>query len=105
MSRDLFECQLCHSKEHGMLHVHHRHYLKGREPWDYPGELLVTLCKDCHRKEEDAATNAQEVFNSLHFWGYFNVEIQRELSKLIEIKMNILKATNAESNAQGLDGE
>lgn len=107
LSRDLFECQICHGQDHKTLHVHHRHYIPGREPWDYPDELLITLCKDCHKKEEDAATNATEVFNSLHYWGYFNVEIARELSKLIEIKMKELKSrdTYAKQNVKGLDGQ
>jgi 5-methylcytosine-specific restriction endonuclease McrA len=107
LSRDLFECQMCHSKDHGMLHVHHRHYLVGREPWDYPGDLLVTLCKNCHRKEEDAATNAPEILNTLHFWGYFNTEIIKELNRLIEIKMSEQKSKSYDVNQTNtrLDGQ
>lgn len=33
------------------LHVHHRYYDEGKDPWDYPSEALVTLCKDCHEYE------------------------------------------------------
>lgn len=32
------------------LHVHHKHYIKGKEPWDYDDSALITLCADCHKK-------------------------------------------------------
>jgi hypothetical protein len=34
-----------------MLNVHHRYYVKGRRPWEYPNFSLVTLCRDCHEDE------------------------------------------------------
>jgi hypothetical protein len=30
------------------LHVHHKYYQKGRLPWEYPNDALITLCWDCH---------------------------------------------------------
>ncbi len=30
------------------LHVHHKYYVKGKLPWEYPNEALVTLCETCH---------------------------------------------------------
>lgn len=32
------------------LHVHHKYYVLGRKPWEYPDEALITLCSDCHEK-------------------------------------------------------
>lgn len=87
MGRDMFECQKCHTKDHNTLHVHHRHYINGREPWDYPGELLITLCKDCHKKEEQIVPKVQDILNTLHFWGYYNTEIIDVLNKMIELKI------------------
>lgn len=106
MARDFFECRICKAKD-DTLHVHHRHYLPNRQPWDYPHELLVTLCKNCHAKEEQAVATADDIFKALHFWGYFNTEILAEVNKLIEIKMNAIKSTNthAEPNVKGLDGK
>lgn len=47
MERDLFTCVICkNSKE--TLNVHHRIYRKGRAPWEYDREELVTLCESCH---------------------------------------------------------
>ncbi len=32
------------------LNIHHKYYVQGREPWEYPNEALITLCEDCHHK-------------------------------------------------------
>lgn len=50
--RDKWNCQLCHDKE-STLHVHHRYYEKGHEPWDYPDMALITLCEFCHQDETE----------------------------------------------------
>ena len=30
------------------LNIHHKKYIKGRKPWEYEADSLVTLCEDCH---------------------------------------------------------
>jgi len=50
LERDNWKCQCCWDQE-STLTVHHRRYLPGKEPWDYPGEYLVTLCGECHETE------------------------------------------------------
>lgn len=45
-----FACEQCRAKDK-TLAVHHRRYFKGRDPWDYPDELLHVLCEDCHACE------------------------------------------------------
>lgn len=41
------------------LQIHHVHYLRNREPWQYPEELLMCLCDCCHAEtqicQEEAA--------------------------------------------------
>lgn len=49
LTRDNFTCQLCGSKDK-TLHVHHKYYLENHKPWEYSGNVLVTLCEDCHRR-------------------------------------------------------
>jgi 5-methylcytosine-specific restriction endonuclease McrA len=50
--RDNNKCLNCGS--HSNLQVHHRqyHFIKSlnkfKNPWDYSGEILITLCKQCH---------------------------------------------------------
>ena len=50
-NRDNWCCRFCGAKENE-LHVHHVMYLTDHLPWDYPNQCLITLCKDCHFKEE-----------------------------------------------------
>lgn len=84
--RDQFTCQKCGCKDE-TLHVHHRHYLAGREPWDYPEQLLVLLCATCHKDEENAAEVIREMAPALHNFGFFNTEIRDVINKLIESKI------------------
>lgn len=49
--RDSHTCQMCGaSSDDVVLHVHHKHYINGLDPWEYKDSELVTLCEDCHSK-------------------------------------------------------
>jgi hypothetical protein len=48
MNRDNFTCKICGSKVK-TLNVHHWRYTAGKEPWEYPENLLITVCNDCHK--------------------------------------------------------
>jgi 5-methylcytosine-specific restriction endonuclease McrA len=53
LKRDGHRCAACRSSrgdagDSGILQVHHRYYVLGWLPWDYPDEALVTLCMSCH---------------------------------------------------------
>lgn len=48
--RDDWTCQKCGATE-SELSVHHKEYIKNRDPWDYPDDLLTTRCTDCHEGE------------------------------------------------------
>lgn len=50
LEADGWTCQRCGDTE-STLHVHHKAYLRDREPWDYPICALVTLCEECHEFE------------------------------------------------------
>ncbi len=50
MERDNFSCTCCGATVI-TLHVHHKEYINGLKPWEYPTELLTTLCEICHSKE------------------------------------------------------
>lgn len=49
LTRDKNTCQSCGAQDK-YLHVHHLNYWDGFLPWEYPDDMLVTLCKDCHKK-------------------------------------------------------
>ena len=52
LNRDEFTCQKCFDNE-STLNVHHKYYLNGNDPWDYPDEALITLCEECHKEEKE----------------------------------------------------
>ena len=45
--RDAWKCVSCLDSS-APLHVHHHHYIEGKDPWDYPNDHLETLCESCH---------------------------------------------------------
>lgn len=51
MLRDNFKCQICGDMEN-TLNVHHIRYVKGREPWEYDDNELITLCEKCHERRK-----------------------------------------------------
>lgn len=52
LSRDNWACVDCEAKE-STLHVDHRIYRKGQEPWEYADQELQTLCEACHKRIEE----------------------------------------------------
>ena len=58
LQRDNWKCAHCtmlgsdSEEDNSTLHIHHRYYKGKRQPWEYPLESLVTLCAECHEKEE-----------------------------------------------------
>ncbi len=53
MNRDDFRCLDCGS-ESNTLNVHHVIYRKKLDLWEYPDELLLTLCSRCHEARHEA---------------------------------------------------
>lgn len=49
MEKAEFECSFCGAREK-TLNVHHKHYIKGRNVWDYSDDELECLCEECHAK-------------------------------------------------------
>lgn len=52
LDRAEFHCEYCGDGD-TTLHVHHKHYLKGREVWQYDNDQLVCLCKVCHMVQHE----------------------------------------------------
>ncbi|MEJ5265416.1 MAG: HNH endonuclease [Bacteroidales bacterium] len=54
IERDGGKCLICKSTDN--LEVHHRQYHfhtrinRYAMPWDYPDDVLITLCQRCHRE-------------------------------------------------------
>lgn len=54
LKRDNYTCKHC-GKTNGILQVHHKYYNvypngTRPKPWDYPDDVLITLCDDCHKR-------------------------------------------------------
>lgn len=58
LERDSWACQKCFDTE-STLHVHHRSYRCGADPWDYDSKLLVTMCESCHTEETESLKNEE----------------------------------------------
>ena len=53
MQRDNFQCSFCGDAK-ASLNVHHKYYVSGRKPWQYPDWALTTLCQECHGLHHDS---------------------------------------------------
>lgn len=73
LQRDEFICQVCFDGE-STLHVHHKHYHKGRMPWEYEDEELVTLCASCHEGMDEQSTAIKSLFAKLRVDGPYSVD-------------------------------
>lgn len=68
MQRDKFTCKLCGDTE-TQLHVHHKEYINGNDPWEYDNKYLITLCEDCHTEiEKLKETNPEITFNQIRVY-------------------------------------
>jgi hypothetical protein len=44
---------VCCSAQEKTFHVHHKHYVQGREPWEYDDDQLAVLCESCHSERHE----------------------------------------------------
>lgn len=71
LQRDEWACREC-GDETSTLHVHHCWYEYGREPWHYPDDALITLCKDCHAYETENRPYAEQLLLEMLRMSGFN---------------------------------
>lgn len=70
--RDNHKCQhpKCKSRKHTSVQVHHIYYMPGRMPWEYPDEMLLTLCKYCHETENQRSRAEWYLIQTLKSKGF-----------------------------------
>lgn len=61
-------CEVCGDAQ-TTLHVHHKQYIKGREPWEYDKDQLAALCKCCHDTTHGAHDILMDVVSRLPIDG------------------------------------
>jgi len=63
-------CDIC-DNEKETLHVHHKIYIKGREPWEYDVQQLSCLCATCHQAITNNGDPLDAAASRVHFSGAF----------------------------------
>lgn len=55
-----WQCEDCGKGEADgiTLHVHHCHYERGKEPWEYSRNELMAVCEACHDRRSDLEHDA-----------------------------------------------
>ncbi len=76
MERDNFQCQAynCQNKTK-ILNVHHLDYFRDVNAWEYPSDLLITVCESCHHKENMRWKHEQHLLSSLKMKGFLVVDL------------------------------
>jgi 5-methylcytosine-specific restriction endonuclease McrA len=77
LNRDGFKCTNpnCKSHENTSLDVHHLDYIPGILLWDYPDDMLTTLCHPCHQKEQERPKEERYLINALKMKGFLTTDI------------------------------
>lgn len=59
-----WECESCNSTTK-TLHIHHKQYIKSREPWEYELTNFEALCEDCHHESHVDKDLINEILASM----------------------------------------
>lgn len=70
MQRDNFTCQKCGSNV-DELHVHHRYYVHGFMPSQYPDDALVTLCHSCHEMAHSFIEMCKRIMDGIKIGDFY----------------------------------
>lgn len=68
LQRDNFKCVLCKSEDR--LEIHHINYIDGIKAWEYPNDMLITLCRGCHEKEYPRSKVERYLMETLRMNGF-----------------------------------
>jgi hypothetical protein len=74
-NRDNWTCQQCGDKT-TQLEIHHTSYWAGIEPWEYPGDMLITVCHKCHGAEQVRFKYENSLVTALREKGFLAMEIE-----------------------------
>jgi len=71
LKRDNYTCRnpkCCSTTKN--LQVHHLEYFSGIMAWEYPDDMLITLCVDCHDAERGREQLEKHLSNTLKMKGF-----------------------------------
>jgi len=74
LERDNYTCQNKACGHRGntsvLLEVHHLDYINDFKAWEYPDDMLITLCKVCHESEQMRPKEEKYLLNTLRMKGF-----------------------------------
>lgn len=105
IQRDNGKCTVCSKKT--SLEVHHTYYYTVRtEPWKYPDESLISVCRNCHKKIHDTTEiplkdnpNGEKPVQKPLNWTSYKKDMYRFLSADGHYKFGNYKFKNKSSIA------
>ena len=83
--RDDFRCTTCKNTTVS-LQIHHLEYIGSIDPWEYPMDMLTTLCRDCHGREQQRPRYETDLITSLKMNGFVALEVWHLATKLYNDK-------------------
>lgn len=92
--RDKWQCCRCGNNV-SQLHVHHKTYEFGKDPWDYTDQNFMTVCEKCHSDIEYDKTifNATVKYLLINNVSYYDLIGVLQM-KYYEVKANVQKGQN-----------
>lgn len=104
LERDHWACKSCMDTK-STLHVHHRFYRNGAEPWDYQLTDLVTLCEACHEEETEVMADClQDLSLMLRQGGALSSQVTMLAQALMWAVKEPLKSYEWEVLCHHIDG-
>jgi len=72
--RDNHQCKNTNCKHRNdnsvIIEVHHLDYIDGKMAWEYPDDMLVSLCRICHESEQLRPKEEKYLINALRMKGF-----------------------------------
>lgn len=82
LNRDHHRCQHTDCGKKEGLQVHHTDYFPGLDPWEYPEDMLITLCAFHHGKELYRNKVQGQLFTVLKHKGFLLSDLLHFATKL-----------------------
>jgi hypothetical protein len=80
--RDKHTCQHPGCSKSDGLQIHHTDYIPSIDPWDYPNDMLLTLCQLHHGKELHRKKVENQLFTAFKMKGFLLSDLLHLSTKL-----------------------
>lgn len=101
-NRDNWKCCDCGTGT-TQLEIHHTDYFEGMQPWEYPNDMLKTLCHSCHQEERNRPKHEAYLLQAFRSAGFTAFELLAISAMLYNVRafktflnnhINTFKRTN-----------